>query len=105
MTDEYLAKSQAMLVLTCLDAVMLFGHLWDRIPTVQVAYALTCVITLASLFFPVTLFFWGEGAGDTQLQADLHNPSGPLQHDILLLVGPIHEDCISVQGIDMHVYK
>lgn len=34
-TDEFMAKSQAMLILACLDAFMLFGHLWDRVPTLQ----------------------------------------------------------------------
>lgn len=34
--DPYMGKTQAILLLACLDAFMLFGHLWDRIPMVQV---------------------------------------------------------------------
>ena len=36
--DPYMAKTQAILLLGCLDAFMLFGHLWDRIPVVQVLF-------------------------------------------------------------------
>lgn len=34
--DPYAGKTQVVLVLACLDAFMLFGHLWDRVPVVQV---------------------------------------------------------------------
>lgn len=34
--DESMGKTQSLLILVCLDAFMLFGHLWDRVPVVQV---------------------------------------------------------------------
>jgi hypothetical protein len=38
--DDYLGKTQTLLLLACLDAFMLFGHLWDRVPMVQVCHSL-----------------------------------------------------------------
>lgn len=37
--DENLAKSQSVLILVCIDAFMLFGHLWDRVPTLQASFS------------------------------------------------------------------
>lgn len=34
--DAYMAKVQGVLLLAFLDSFMLFGHLWDRVPTLQV---------------------------------------------------------------------
>lgn len=34
--DPLACKSQFMLVLACLDALLLYGHLWDRVPSLQV---------------------------------------------------------------------
>ena len=41
--DIYSAKAQAILLLAFLDCFMLFGHLWDRVPTLQVLTQLTCM--------------------------------------------------------------
>lgn len=36
--DPSACKAQAMLVLACLDALLLYGHLWDRVPSLQVIF-------------------------------------------------------------------
>ena len=39
--DVYYAKVQAILLLAFLDSFMLFGHLWDRVPILQVFIVLS----------------------------------------------------------------
>lgn len=34
--DQQACKAQILLALACLDALLLFGHLWDRVPNLQV---------------------------------------------------------------------
>ena len=34
--DQQACKAQFLLVLACLDSLLLFGHLWDRVPSLQV---------------------------------------------------------------------
>jgi len=38
-TNAY--KAQFMLVLGCLDSLLLYGHLWDRVPSLQVCWRLS----------------------------------------------------------------
>ena len=40
-------QAQFLLVLGCLDALLLFGHLWDRVPNLQVV--LNCRFTYVCL--------------------------------------------------------
>ena len=39
--DSGMCKHQFLLVLGCLDALLLYGHLWDRVPNLQVGF---CVL-------------------------------------------------------------
>lgn len=34
--DQQSCKSQLVLLLACLDGFMLYGHMWDRVPTLQI---------------------------------------------------------------------
>lgn len=45
--DPLACKAQFMLVLACLDALLLYGHLWDRVPSLQVV--LNCRFLYACL--------------------------------------------------------
>ena len=38
--DQQACKAQFLLVLACLDSLLLFGHLWDRVPSLQVCVCL-----------------------------------------------------------------
>ncbi len=45
--DASMCKHQFLLVLACLDALLLYGHLWDRVPNLQVV--LNCRFIYACL--------------------------------------------------------
>ena len=58
-TDAYYAKSQCILLLTFMDCFMLFGHLWDRVPTLQVIVNCRLLyITLLAIFNAGVLCLW-----------------------------------------------
>ncbi len=57
--DQQLYKSQFVLILGCLDAFMLFGHLWDRVLSLQVV--LNCrllYICLMALYNAALFITW-----------------------------------------------
>ena len=57
--DQQSCKSQFLLLLACLDAFMLFGHLWDRVPSLQVV--LNCrllYICMMSLYNAALFVSW-----------------------------------------------
>lgn len=51
--DNGACKAQMLLVLACLDALMLYGHLWDRVPSLQVVlncrFLYACLISLFNM--------------------------------------------------------
>jgi hypothetical protein len=57
--DRGAYKTQLLLVLGCLDAFLLYGHLWDRVPSLQVV--LNCrilYICLLSVYNAVLFLAW-----------------------------------------------
>ena len=67
--DQQSCKAQFVLLLACLDALMLFGHLWDRVPSLQVV--LNCrilYICLLSVYNAVLFLAW-RGCVATQFLA------------------------------------
>jgi hypothetical protein len=54
--DTYACKTQFVLLLACLDAFMLFGHLWDKVPTLQVVLNCRLVYICCLCFYNAVLF-------------------------------------------------
>ena len=61
--DAQACKAQFLLGLGCLDSLLLFGHLWDRVPNLQVV--LNCRFTyicLASVLNAGIFLVWSDCA-------------------------------------------
>jgi hypothetical protein len=57
--DPQACKSQLVLLMACLDAFMLFGHLWDKVPTLQVVLNCRLVyVCFMSLFNAAAFTSW-----------------------------------------------
>lgn len=57
--DEYYAKVQSILLLAFLDSFMLFGHLWDRVPILQVIINCRLLyVTMLVCFNATMLSMW-----------------------------------------------
>lgn len=74
LVDAYSAKAEFFLLLCFMDGFMLFGHLWDRVPTLQVIFFLAKK-SRSRLKTKMRI-----SAGDCQLPAALHHHAGCLQH-------------------------
>jgi hypothetical protein len=59
--DQQSCKAQFVLLLGCLDGFMLYGHLWDRVPSLQVV--LNCrllYVCLLALFNAAMFVTWRD---------------------------------------------
>jgi hypothetical protein len=73
--DSQSCKSQFVLLLACLDGLMLFGHLWDRVPTLQVV--LNCrmlYVCLLALFNTAMFLTWRDCTAVSYLRAAASAP-------------------------------
>lgn len=59
--DPQACKSQFVLLIACLDAFMLFGHLWDKVPTLQVVLNCRLVyVCLISVLNAALFVLWKQ---------------------------------------------
>jgi hypothetical protein len=76
--DLQSCKSQFVLLLACLDCLMLFGHMWDRVPTLQVV--LNCrllYVCLLALFNTAMFLTWRDCTAVSYLRAAAASSSLP----------------------------
>jgi hypothetical protein len=70
--DEYYAKVQTVLLLAFIDSFMLFGHLWDRVPVLQVVINCRLLYVILLVAFNASVLCMWDPFLKTSFYRDSH---------------------------------